>query len=363
MARAVLCFAAAALCSVSEGDDMKSRWTAWKHKYGMSYNGDESKRFEVFQSNANFVDAENAKKSSFTLELNAFAHLTNEEFIAGFTGARGRRQDDLERVWLGAAQVSEDIPAAVDWRNHTGILQPIKNQGSCASCWAFSAISAVESNVALASGKSVSLSEQQLIDCDNDCFNCTANPENPEHRNGGCAGGWSTWAFNWMQNASICTEDSYPYKGTDPQTNLNICAAGCDVSVAQGVVKGYMTVNKSYVALKEALSQRPVAIEVAADSWWQFYSGGVLDGSGGCAGSVNHAVNAVGYAPSTDSRYDNEYVVRNSWGADWGENGYVRIPSIYHYAPQDDIDHFSPSCMLLNKPTFPSIDTSFTVAV
>lgn len=336
------------------------RWSSWKKTFGIEISGDEEElRSNIFKSNAAFVDEQNAKNNSFTLALNKFAHLSNEEFRQLYMSSP--QPSDDERVSVGEMPSIGASPVAVDWRNQSGVLQPVKDQGKCGSCWAFAAIASVESGFAISTGASISLSEQQLIDCDADCRNCTANPSNPEHRNGGCAGGFARWAFNYMENVSLCTEASYTYSGTDPQTNLNNCsAATCAIGVPVGVIQGYMSVNTTYTHLNQAVAQQPVAVSVDADVWWQFYSGGVLDGSGGCSGTTNHAVTVVGYAPSTDSRYDFEYIIRNSWGASWGEAGYVRIPSLYHVSPQDE-SKWSPCCMLLNPPTFPVLQSEITI--
>jgi C1A family cysteine protease len=192
-----------------------------------------------------------------------------------------------------------DIPASVDWRTQ-GAVTPVKNQGQCGSCWSFSTTGAMEGRYFLKNKNLVSFSEQQFVDCSTE--------------NNGCNGGLMTLAFKYAQSAAIDTEAQYPYTGT--QGTCNIPAAG----VAK--VASYQTVDsKSELALRTALASGPVSVAVSAGSLgFQFYSKGIL--SLLCAGQLDHGVLAVGYGSENGKGY---WIVKNSWGPNWGENGYLRI--------------------------------------
>lgn len=342
-------------------DAMHDAWMVWQHEHGHTFDGPEAEmRFGIFRANSAFVNAENAKNKGFKLALNQFAHLTNEEFVEIFTGLRGYSENGQngQPTILGEHDAkSMSIPDTVDWRDKN-ILGPAKDQGKCGSCWAFATSAAVEAGHAIATSQNVVLSEQQLVDCDADCWNCTANPSNPERKNGGCAGGWPYWAFEYMETVDLCTVDSYPYTGTDPQSNLNLCSQDtCKVGVHKGAVHGYYNVSVdpynvtlSEQNLRAAVSKQPVVIQVEAGMWWQFYSSGVLPYSVTC-GEANHAVLAVGYAPSESSMYDGYFIVRNSWGSGWGEDGYVYVPTKPHYEPE--LSSFSPYCVVSRPPAYP----------
>lgn len=343
--------------------DYEARWAHWQSQHGIFFNGvDEQSRFEIFKSNAVFVDTENAKNAGFTLALNQFAHLTHEEFLDEIIGSGTWYQGAIPgRVQFDGheSQSVNMAPDAVDWRSN-GILPPVKDQGKCGSCWAFSAIAAIESAHALATSSLVALSEQQLIDCDADCRNCTADPTNPGRKNGGCAGGWPTWAFNYMENASLCTESSYSYTGTDPQSDLNECQSdGCEVGVQKGAVHGYRNVTQTYEGLKSAVAQQPVSVSVMTDVYWQFYHDGVLYPNG-CTHETNHAVAVVGYNKSTSSMYDDYFIIRNSWGSSWGIDGHIYVPSRANFQPED-ARLYSPACMLWEPPSYPVLSGDVAV--
>merc|ERR1712072_259691 len=158
----------------------------------------------------------------------------------------------------------------------------------------------VESAYALAAGKLGSYAEQQLVDC--------------SHNGGsdGCNGGWNQYGIQYIGQTGIASETSYPYTARDGTCR----ASSVSKTLPAGAITWYSTVSGSTSGLESALNSSPVSVTVDADSSWQSYRSGVL--SHGCSGQVDHAVIAVGY----DS---NSFKIRNSWGASWGEGGYVRI--------------------------------------
>lgn len=201
-----------------------------------------------------------------------------------------------------------DLPASVDWRTHNPpVVSAVKDQGGCGSCWAFSTAETMESAVAIASGKLMTFSEQQLVDC----------APNPQHcgGTGGCSGSVQEVAMNYSKKAGITTEASYPYTAQTGQ-----CQPEKIKSVA--TIDGYVKLpTNDYDALMNAVATvGPIAISVAASQGWSFYGGGIFNGD--CGWIVDHAVQLVGYGSENGKGY---WIVRNSWGSGWGESGYIRI--------------------------------------
>jgi len=203
-----------------------------------------------------------------------------------------------------------DLPAYVDWREQ-GVVTPVKNQGHCGSCWTFSTTGAVESHWALYGGKNLSLlSEQQLVDCAGD-FN-----------NHGCNGGLPSQAFEYIQfTGGIETEMNYPYMGVDQNCSFDSSKIAADVYY--GSVN--ITSGDEQAIVETVATIGPVSIAFQVTSDFRNYDGGVYVGQTcqASAATVNHAVLAVGYG--TDSKKLDYWIIKNSWGAEWGEEGYFRM--------------------------------------
>jgi len=199
-----------------------------------------------------------------------------------------------------------ELPDSVD-RREKGVVNAAKDQASCGSCWAFSSVAALESHLAISSGKLLDLSEQQQVSCAPNPHKCGGT--------GGCAGSTQWLGFEYVQSAGLTTTKSYPYQARDTK---------CDTSKIDQVasVQGYVRLPTNDVdALMNAVANiGPVSISVAANGW-QFYGGGVFNGK--CGAEINHAVTAVGYG--TDAKHGPYWIVRNSWSKGWGEQGYIRI--------------------------------------
>ena len=194
----------------------------------------------------------------------------------------------------------------VDWTTKNAVT-PVKNQQRCGSCWAFSTTGSVEGAYAIASGTLTSLSEQDLVSCDH-------------NGDQGCNGGLMDNAFKWIESNGLCTEDDYPYTSGSGITGT--CKTTCKPAVT---ITGFTDVpQQDETALQSALAQQPVSVAIEADkSAFQLYKSGVLD-SASCGTKLDHGVLAVGYG--TDSASGQDYwKVKNSWGATWGESGYIRM--------------------------------------
>jgi len=197
-------------------------------------------------------------------------------------------------------------PAAgmVDWRSK-GAVTPIKNQGMCGSCWSFSATGNMEGQWFLSGNSLVGLSEEELVQCDhNDCF--------------GCSGGWMDKAFDWvMTNNGIDSEADYAYTSGGGDTGV------CDNSKLGNVVAkvaGHQDLPSNEGQMASWVAQNgPLSIALDAMSW-QSYSGGIMSN---CVGSqLDHGVLIIGYDTTFSTPY---WIVKNSWGTMWGENGYIRL--------------------------------------
>lgn len=277
----------------------------WTALHGKSYTSEEETvmRQAIYSYNLAKIADHNAKNLSWTMAPNKFADLTSTEFKARFaSGLRAHAHNRPHKVsgFRGIA-----VPAAVDWVS-AGAVTPVKNQGDCGSCWSFSTTGCVEGANFVANGQLVSLSEQQLVDCSG------------AEGNQGCNGGLMDDAFQYIiDNGGICSEAAYPYEGVQGTCKSTSCQ-----SVVSIVSYTDVTPN-SEKALVAAIAQQPVSIAVEADqSSFQFYSGGVMTAA--CGTNLDHGVLAVGYG--TDAAAGGDYYkVKNSWGADWGESGYIRL--------------------------------------
>ncbi|XP_002977050.2 ervatamin-B [Selaginella moellendorffii] len=289
-----------------EGDralEIKNMFEGWAAKHGKSYSSDweKARRLMIFSDTLAYIEKHNAlPNTTFTLGLNKFSDLTNAEFRANYVGKfKPPRYQDRRPAKDVDVDVSS-LPTSLDWRQE-GAVTPIKDQGQCGSCWAFSAIASIESAHFLATKELVSLSEQQLIDCD------TVDQ--------GCQGGFPEDAFKFVvENGGVTTEEAYPYTGF---------AGSCNANKNKVVeITGYKDVTKdSADALMKAVSKTPVTVGICgSDQNFQNYRSGIL--SGHCSNSRDHAVLVIGYGTEGGMPY---WIIKNSWGTSWGEDGFMRI--------------------------------------
>jgi len=276
-------------------------FAAWAAMHGKVYNGDEAvTREAIYNQNLDIMQANN-EASGGVLGVTQFMDITQEEFKQQYLGFT---MPETDVPSLGVHTASDAAaPTSIDWSTK-GAVTPVKNQGQCGSCWAFSTTGGLEGRVFTATNQLVSLSEQQFVDCD-------------KGSDQGCNGGLMDNAFVYAASHAICTEGSYSYKGVDGSCQ----ASGCTVGLAQGDVTGHKDVSSSASALESAVAQGPVSVAIEADqSSFQYYTGGVMTGS--CGQQLDHGVLAVGYGTDSGTKY---WKVKNSWGASWGESGYIRM--------------------------------------
>uniref|UniRef100_A0A7N0UW85 Cysteine protease n=1 Tax=Kalanchoe fedtschenkoi TaxID=63787 RepID=A0A7N0UW85_KALFE len=276
------------------------------HKYGKRYETAEEikMRFEVFRDNLKLIRKSNKKALSYTLAVNEFADWTWEEFRKHRLGAA----QNCSATTKGNHQLTDAaLPDLKDWRE-VGIVSPVKDQGHCGSCWTFSTTGALEAAYAQAFGKGISLSEQQLVDCAR-AFN-----------NFGCNGGLPSQAFEYIKyNGGLETEEAYPYTGNDGSCKFSSENVGVKVIDSVNITQGAEDELKHAVGVV-----RPVSVAFEVVSGFRFYGKGVYtsDTCGSDPMDVNHAVLAVGYGVEDGVPY---WLIKNSWGSDWGDHGYFKM--------------------------------------
>jgi len=272
--------------------------------FGKEYtDGAYMQKYRIFFDNIEKIKLLNAKSSDAVYAINKFADLSAEEF-GSLLGYRKTVQNVDREVLIpktGAA------PDAFDWRQK-GAVTPVKDQGQCGSCWAFSAVENVES-VWILAGKSdnrtLRLSEQQVVDCDT--------------TDGGCNGGDTPSAYEYIIKAGgLESEASYPYNADDNDCEFDKSKVVATISSYEYATKD----NDEKLMQANLYSWAPLSICVDAESW-QFYSGGVVTADQ-CGTDLDHCVQVVGYDASK-AQSTPFWIVRNSWNTDWGMNGYILL--------------------------------------
>lgn len=318
-------------------------WDHYKNKFGKTYNNaeEERARFSVWQKNVEHNKAENSKGHDYVLGENQFSDQTSREFAAMNFGFIKPKVSELYGgvEFLGNHTYNDEaLSDSVDWSTN-GAVTPIKDQGHCGSCWIFSAVGAMESAYQIASGKLVSLAEQQVLDCLHNILPPTL----------GCKGGSMSPVFNYAKSHAICTTASYPYEAKAGKCGATSCTTG----MPQGKVTGYKglapvakLIPASYKAMMSAVMQQPVSVSIEADKdVFHQYTSGVVTGA--CGQMPDHGVLVVGYG--TDPKLGDYWKIKNSWGASWGEKGFVRVKRGGSWRGE---------CAILNSPSYPVVSKS-----
>lgn len=315
----------------SFGADSKSideceAWKSFRSKYKIKYSSRDElrKRRKIFVENYRRIVAHNrlydANRLSFNCSINRYTDLTTEEFVERHTGLKNSITDKasaLRRIKMYGKslfnsrfprrKISKNVTNEIDWRPLA--VTDVKQQGNCGCCWSFASAGALEGQIFRKYNRLVSISAQNLIDC--------------IHTNDtdGCDGGLMTDAFKYVQeNRGVLSDDDYPYDG---QQN-SLCRH--DERKASAYCKGFVELpSGSEIDLQQAVKEiGPIAAGIDASFLSiQFYQSGIYFEPGCNSIDINHAILVVGYGADGDgSEY---YIVKNSWGDGWGEQGYLRI--------------------------------------
>lgn len=312
------------LAVVTYRDVLSEEWQEFKAKYNKNYT-DESEdnyRFKVFLTNKHKIAKHNQRQAnglhSYTLGLNKYADMTHQEFVRTMNGYRPhlRKPNELtsnqhEDVHRERRRLDEpfEVPKSVDWRQH-GYVTPVKDQGHCGSCWAFSSTGALEGQHFRTTGDLISLSEQNLVDC------------SKKYGNMGCDGGLMDNAFKYIRdNHGVDTENSYPYEAHDDKCRFKNKTVGADDKGYVDIPSGNEAKLTKAIAMKGPVS---VAIDASQESF-RLYDGGVYDepNCGNSQDNLDHGVLVVGYG--TDPVHGDYYLVKNSWSETWGQSGYIKM--------------------------------------
>ena len=320
--RSVLFTLLAAVSAQNEfADWMRFNDKSYKTMYEQKY------RSKVFAENLRRIEEHNRQEHSWKMGANKFADMTATEFRAKYItgGYKPRAHKHADSFFQ---PMSFNLPASVDWSTK-GAVTPVKDQGQCGSCWAFSTTGSVEGAYFIKNGTLYSLSEQQLVDCSD------------AEGNQGCNGGLMDYGFQYIiDNKGITSEKNYPYTATD-----GTCDSAKEKQDYAQIASFKDVATNSDNALMSVIVQQPVSVAVEADQdSFQLYTGGVMTAA--CGTALDHGVLAVGYGTSAGLDY---YKVKNSWGADWGMNGYILLGRGSQY------NGGSGQCGILMDPSYPIV--------
>jgi len=275
---------------------------------------DYQRRSTIFGLNLAMIVAHNIDSTkSWKMGINEYTDMTEDEFFNHFRFADNADQK-CSATSSEPLRFDGDLPTHVDWRE-SGKVTPVKNQGSCGSCWTFSTVGSMEAHALISSGETSgpNFSEQQLVDCaDASTYDCH-----------GCAGGLPSYAFNYIRDHGMTTEETYPYHAVDETCYFDKSMTTVTTTGPHNITAGDEDELHSALANAGPVS---IAFQVVGD--FRNYESGVYTSTECDNGpmDVNHAVLAVGYGHNTTSDLP-YYTIKNSWGDSWGNQGYFDMES------------------------------------
>jgi len=296
-----------------------TKFHSWMEEHGKEYNSHEEKlkNLKTWIENDHKINEHNSKESSYILGHNEYSDMNQDQFAQHFKLGKYASvpvmSSEGNSAGVGGATMmvdeSVELPDYVNWVEMGGVSE-MKNQGYCGACWAFSTTGGIEGAMFVKTGELVSLSEQNLLDCD--------------HKDLACRGGIMDDAFKFDEKSGgLCSEEDYPYKAKKSSS----CNPMNCTDVPGSIVQTFVDVPPANEkALLGALALQPVSVAIEGSTTsFQFYKGGVLtDTKCGKNGELDHGVLAVGYGTDLDTQ-EPYFLVKNSWGESWGVKGYVKI--------------------------------------
>ena len=304
--------------------EYKKEFSKFVDTYDKTYDYDEYNiRYNIFKDNLDKINTHNdqfyCNQHSWKMKVNEFTDMQSHEFKQKFTGTVNKLQSSV--TFTSSFPKTNTLPLSFDWSTK-GAVTPVKNQQQCGSCWAFSTTGSTEGAWFIKYGNLVSLSEQQLVDC------------SKAEGNDGCSGGLMDNGFKYIENNGLCTESDYGYTAQD-----GTCQTACKPAVH---ITSFVDVEQNNESiLQAAVYHTPISVAVEADQW-QFYSSGVLTTA--CGTNLDHGVLLVGWGIQNNVSF---WKVKNSWGPDWGDEGYILL--------QRNVASPSGQCGIAMQPSYPIV--------
>ena len=272
---------------------------------------EEAHRLSIWKANKAYVEHHNshAHEHGFTLGTNKFADMEEGEMKQrlGFRVSK-IPEEEMKRHLVHSHPFKDPLPPSVDWRDHGAVLE-VKDQGQCGSCWSFGITGTIEGQNYIKNNLKVSLSEQNLIDCSR------------SYGNRGCNGGNAWYSYKYIiNNTGIDTEVSYPYTASD----YGLCKYRIAFKGASITDYKFLLARDEDALTAAIANVGPVAVSIdASPKTFGFYNGTGVYYEPKCSSlKLNHMVLAVGYGSENGKDY---YIVKNSWGASWGAEGYIKM--------------------------------------